>query len=520
MSGNSTDIGITGAGTTGAWVVRGEVLYGVIIAVYENEPFALMMTVERLFASILGSAFSIRSVELWDGEVPEALLQKVQREEEKVSKQVKDGIPASPRRRTYTETQDTNGGASSSKQNGTANGGRGSSSRPRHKSEGTQTLPPLPRTAEGGTQTEEPHLPDTNAVVEAGRPVSKSIQTPSSPGQASGRKETRSQSVASDVSMSGAVHENRQQPTSEAKQRSGTSDSAVSAGAHTTYSTTSVALERQDSGFEPAAPPAQTPTNNPNEATDETPRRGLQAPPILPADKSRRMSLRGGVSPNESRPGTLDAAADEDRERTPTRPPSQSRTSSFQKVLGKTFRRSSSKGPSRDDSDDNHGIPPTGLDGRRPLFNRRRSSAVDPKRASSRQRASSNAPSGSDERPSSSIRTGTAKLQKAEHSTKDENFGIPPGGLNDRRPLSFIRRISAKGAESVKSARDTDDGEAGGGGGGGGASGSASGSGNANRPSGSSERPLSFLRRAKGKAPEETKEFHKENNYGIPPTGL
>lgn len=59
-----------GPGASGSWVVKGEVLYGVIIAVYKDEPFALMMTAERLFESILGSAFSIRSVELWDGVAP------------------------------------------------------------------------------------------------------------------------------------------------------------------------------------------------------------------------------------------------------------------------------------------------------------------------------------------------------------------------------------------------------------------------------------------------------------------
>lgn len=61
-----------GPGASGSWVVKGEVLYGVIIAVYKDEPFALMMTAERLFESIIGSAFSIRTVELWDGVLPEA----------------------------------------------------------------------------------------------------------------------------------------------------------------------------------------------------------------------------------------------------------------------------------------------------------------------------------------------------------------------------------------------------------------------------------------------------------------
>ncbi|KAG8163787.1 hypothetical protein KVR01_007084 [Diaporthe batatas] len=61
-----------GPAASGSWVVKGEVLYGVIIAVYKDEPFALMMTAERLFESILGSAFSVRTVELWDGVLPEA----------------------------------------------------------------------------------------------------------------------------------------------------------------------------------------------------------------------------------------------------------------------------------------------------------------------------------------------------------------------------------------------------------------------------------------------------------------
>lgn len=61
-----------GPGASGSWVVKGEVLYGVIIAIYKDEPFALMMTAERLFESIIGSAFSIRTVELWDGVLPEA----------------------------------------------------------------------------------------------------------------------------------------------------------------------------------------------------------------------------------------------------------------------------------------------------------------------------------------------------------------------------------------------------------------------------------------------------------------
>ncbi|KAH6615909.1 hypothetical protein B0J18DRAFT_292092 [Chaetomium sp. MPI-SDFR-AT-0129] len=42
-------------GTSGAWVVRGDRLYGVIIAVYEREPYAHMITSERLYKDIEGS---------------------------------------------------------------------------------------------------------------------------------------------------------------------------------------------------------------------------------------------------------------------------------------------------------------------------------------------------------------------------------------------------------------------------------------------------------------------------------
>lgn len=555
-----------------------------------------MMTVERLFASILGSAFSIRSVELWDGEVPEALLQKVQEEEKnaKTSKTQKAST-AKTRRRSKTETGGNTNGEGSSKHANNINGG-GALHHLRNKSEGTQTLP---RTAEGGTQTEEPCPPNSETVVDSGSAVSKPTEEPSSP-RPSGRDriQRRSESMASDVSMSGAVQEAVLQNTvppssSRRKQRSGTNDSGMSTGAHTEYTTASETLERQDSGFETVPPPVQSPDRAPdNVAEDEIPRRGLQAPPILPTETSRSMKLRGGVSPDDS-PDMSFHGDSEDPDRTPRRDPPQDRRSSYQnvpKIFGKKFGRSSSKAPSHDDNhgipptgldgrrpffrrrrssaveppptssravsssnaqsqDDNHGIPPTGLNGRRPLFDRRRSSAIEAKPPSSgavssshapsqddnygipptglngrrpkfdRHRSSAveprvtssgvasssitpsgNAPSGSSERPSSSIRTGTATSQTREKFTKENNYGIPPGGLDDKRPLSFIRKFSSQAPEPEES---------------------VAGPSSSRRSSGAGDRPLSsILRRSKGKAPEEPEQFTKENNFGIPHTGL
>jgi hypothetical protein len=42
----------TEKGTSGAWVVRGSTLLGVIVAVYENEPYAHMLPMEQVFADI------------------------------------------------------------------------------------------------------------------------------------------------------------------------------------------------------------------------------------------------------------------------------------------------------------------------------------------------------------------------------------------------------------------------------------------------------------------------------------
>lgn len=46
---------ITARGTSGAWVVQGDKLRGMIIAVYDDEPFAHMIAIEKLFPDILES---------------------------------------------------------------------------------------------------------------------------------------------------------------------------------------------------------------------------------------------------------------------------------------------------------------------------------------------------------------------------------------------------------------------------------------------------------------------------------
>ncbi|KAJ9151750.1 Serine/threonine-protein phosphatase [Pleurostoma richardsiae] len=56
--------GILAKGCSGAWVVRGQVLYGMIIAAYENEPYAHMVSSLRIVHHILAAAPDIRSIQL------------------------------------------------------------------------------------------------------------------------------------------------------------------------------------------------------------------------------------------------------------------------------------------------------------------------------------------------------------------------------------------------------------------------------------------------------------------------
>lgn len=51
------------SGTSGSWVVRESLLCGMIMAVSRTEPYALMMTAERLFRNIKSCDWSIHRIE-------------------------------------------------------------------------------------------------------------------------------------------------------------------------------------------------------------------------------------------------------------------------------------------------------------------------------------------------------------------------------------------------------------------------------------------------------------------------
>lgn len=431
-------------------MVRGEVLYGVIIAVYENEPFALMMTIERLFASILGSAFSIRSVELWDGKVPDVV--KAKKEETQSSKPTQR-IPVNTRRRAQTETGGNGNGEGSSKSVPQVNEER-SKTRPDKapEADGVRSPSPRPHTTDEATQTEESYVPKPKDPRDEATPVSEPKQNRESsptPKATQRRPGERSISHSSDVSMSGAMPDHIS--ISKGKERCDTSDCAV-----TTHTTASETLHRQDSGFGSEKPPR----TNGSPSREETPpppsrrKSELQALPIGPAsrDTPNGASIRGDASQETgaSSVGSSEEAGGwsggpvPSTTTTASRPTPKSRRSSFQAVLDKTFRRTSSErdeehGPppamqnsaqrpgvsrrsssARDsNSRDSHfGIPPTGLDGSRPLSFLRRSSG-----------AGTTARTGGEERPLSFTQRMAGKGKQAKPPSKENNFGIPPQGL-------------------------------------------------------------------------------------------
>ncbi|CAN8096019.1 unnamed protein product [Discula destructiva] len=360
-----------GAGTTGAWVVRGEVLYGVIIAVYENEPFALMMTIGRLFSSILGSAFSIRSVELWDGELPDALKTLDKGESPQTTKKI---VPIKTRPRILTETHSTPNGEGPSRNNGHVNGHK-TSSRPNTSPEGIQPLSPGPQTGDDAVQTEELCSPREDSEDLSSL---KSKDDEESPGSARKFKATqathpkpqgRPASHVSDVTMSGAVQD--QLPVSNGKQRSVTGGTVVSTGPQTPT------LNRQDSGFDSETPPPQT-----NGTLPETEPDGLQAPPIRPAQETNSAETRSGpaqdTNSNTNGPEPGDSNGAQDTSTAKTTPRSRrSSLSSLQAALGKTFRRPPSrKEQSKEKQDDKAEKSHTGLNRIRPLFHQRRFPAI------------------------------------------------------------------------------------------------------------------------------------------------
>lgn len=64
----------TAPGTSGSWVVRESFLCGMVMAVSETEPYALIMTAEHLFRNIKSRDKSIRNIELYAGHITTDLI--------------------------------------------------------------------------------------------------------------------------------------------------------------------------------------------------------------------------------------------------------------------------------------------------------------------------------------------------------------------------------------------------------------------------------------------------------------
>lgn len=459
-----TDRFVPDAGAAGAWVVRGEVLYGVIIAVYENEPFALMMTAERLFGSVLGSAFSIRSVELWDGEVPDILKAHSAAHAQKAAVP-KEVVLVNTKPRSKTKTEDVYNeevGESSSRPM------NGESMEPefRTRSEATQTdvrgcstdnpaegprtgdasCSPVPRTAEGGTQTEDSQSPSTEpvngesatresatreaatteAIADGGaQAVKHDVNSFSSRAMGRQRSPSRVLSKASDVTMSGAV-QMEDPPVS--RDKGSTARSGASTSANENYIT-----------------PQSTVSTGPD----------------------RNFGITTEISAGRPQTGDGSMRDGDSRNASAGKSGSKNRRNSLQIILDKTFRRSSSRGGPEYSKDHNYGIPPTGLDGRPVVFNKRHSSTV------------------------ASLRPGAA----GDRNSRISSYSIPPGGSDDKLSI-FKRRPSTK--ESTRPRKDSNHGI----------------------PPGGLDDRLKLFRRRSSRVPQEPERSDKVKNFGIPPGGL
>lgn len=438
--------GGTDASVSGAWVVRGEVLYGAIVAVYEDEPFALMMTVERLFASIMGSAFSIRSVELWDGEVPEILKAYHAAAVEAGSKDVvrvdtsipEANIEACINGDAVTSPTEANGSSATSapevnpedEQAQDEHEGIDKKSGVVHAD--AVSCASCPPTARCDAQAEITPPPSRELELDGDDLVVVAHDAASSSSKSKHRPlvHARTVSKASDVTMSGAV-QTPIEDTPDSPERESTELGYESSGGAETYFT-----PRQS-----AFPKEQVYLN------------GINTELVV---GQATENLRGG--------GGSDVT---------------NRRGSGQTVFGRTFHRAEAVENSREN---NYGIPPTGLNGRTPLFSRRRSLPVEPSRAAQNSIRSSNqvesipqeGSSDSTSRAPSSTQASTQETTTTSSTptgtSAEENVsGIPPYGLGGR-PNVFRRMSSGK--------------------------------------------PFSF------KKPQEKEQFNKGNNFGIPPQGL
>lgn len=450
-------------------------MYGVIIAVYENEPFALMMTVERLFASILGSAFSIRTVELWDGKVPEAL--KGVYEKVGSSTMASNAVPVHTggahiiettlegieevNENVDTPTTPTSRPKSRPTTSSEACPKTSSETRPTTSSEtipeGTTSsekntegthllLLPRPKTVDASTQTEEPFLappPVRELAAKPATPVSKPLErkpveeqpveeqpVEEKPVEQQSFKDpyaglktgprrsmhARSESITSAMTMMSGAMPDDSPPASTIDQyeRTNTCDSAVSAGARTVYTDAPEHLDRQDSGFVSETAPALA-----NATNDETGQpRGSKSSP------DRSSSSDGG-------PSTVPPAA---MVSSTTGLPKLIRLNSIQSAMVKPFRRPTGKDKSlggkdksQDKKDDNP-TTPTGSNAKPTLFHRRRSSVVK---------------------------------SDSKITSNDGGYGLSLPGSDGKR-LKFLRRISGQtsaggsAADGEKSAAEGD----------------------------------------------------------------
>lgn len=361
------------------------------------------MTAERLFESILGSAFSIRSVELWDGETPNI---SQLRHRKDVADTPKETVLLNPKKRSKrkSEARDEPAVASSSKNTD----GSDTQYRSRIKSEGTQTV-------------------DSQGVDSQG---------PTGPGLADG----------------GAQMENLSPPTRKQELEGDERVVTYSSGRSTAKTKRLQKPHPQAVSKAPAIVPAEKRSSDQGHLS-ESGSENYTTPPqsVLPIVVDRRYSVTtevtAGAPHHQSESASLRRGGEHGAKT--TKPISHKRRNSLRMAFDKTFRRlSGSKdnnpGPEHKVKHDS-GIPPTGPDGRTPVFNKRRSVAAESTRTAG---AGDNSESThditheellADDKPSF-FRRLSAAMEQSSGSKRDSNHCIPPGGLDE--DLSFFKRLS------------------------------------------------------------------------------
>lgn len=498
---------------SGAWVVRGEVLYGVIVAVYEDEPFALMMTAERLFASIMGSAFSIRSVELWDGEMPDILkayqaaaAEAAAGTDSKVKEKVKvkDMVrvetqpllsPATTKQQQQQQQQETllRGPLGGVKPKSTlthppppedehAQRQRTTDDK---KSGVVQTAvvpcsSSRPQTADHrGTRTDIVSLPPADVLAGRDGPglVTRHSAAPSSSSSSSRGYKHRATAHTRTVSKSSDATTMMSRPVQTPDL---VEDLPASRGGRPSTDEGEDDDDEDDDDNDSIASGAETyftprQSTFPKEQQVHHHHHHHITAELATIDEPTE-SLRGGGGSDFGAGGVSLGGGGGGGG-------GAGRRSSLQTVLGRTFSRRESSGsaPAWNSRENNYGIPPTGLSGRPSLFSSRRSSLPAGGSGPSGSISSSSqlqdgvpGPEGSDESTKASTQeptTTTAGTSTGASSTGDDNSTIPPPGPDESQRPNVFRRLS-------------------------------------------SGKPLSY------KKAQEKGRFNKDNNFGIPPRGL